>query len=146
MYAIMEQSMRGTPEERFWAKVEKTETCWLWTGAKIYDGYGVFKWNGKLTTAHRYAYTLLVESIPSGLQIDHLCRVRACVNPKHLEAVTQRENLLRGNTMAAINLAKTACVQGHPFDQENTYVYKNSRVCRACVHNRQAAKKQAVSV
>lgn len=87
--------------ERFWAKVNKTETCWLWTGAKIGKGYGMF-WIGPtlrsehFSVAHRYAYQLLVGPIPHKKQLDHLCRVKLCVNPKHLEPVTNRENCMRG--------------------------------------------------
>lgn len=84
-------------EARFWAKVDKTETCWLWTAAiRRRSGYGVFSHQARTMLAHRFAYELLVGPIPDGLVIDHLCRVRHCVNPDHLEPVTQRENLRRG--------------------------------------------------
>ena len=85
----------ATPEGRFWAKVDRSGSCWLWLAATSH-GYGTFQSNGKLVRAHRYAYELLVGPIPGGLVIDHLCRTTACVNPEHLEPVTQRENLLRG--------------------------------------------------
>ena len=79
---------------RFWAKVDKTETCWLWTGGQS-AGYGRFGFKGRPNLgAHRFAYELLVGPIPPGLDLDHLCRVRNCVNPDHLEPVTRRENLL----------------------------------------------------
>lgn len=81
--------------ERFWAKVHKTDSCWLWT-ASLTFGYGSF-WDGKgQVRAHRFAYELLVDPIPEGLQLDHLCRIRHCVNPDHLEAVTNAENVQRG--------------------------------------------------
>lgn len=81
-------------EERFWSLVTKTETCWLF-GRLTPIGYGYFRADLKPTMAHRYSYELLVGPIPDGLTIDHLCRNRACVNPDHMEPVTQRENLRR---------------------------------------------------
>lgn len=82
--------------ERLWAKVVKTEDCWLWTGSRTTKGYGHLLVDGRFTQAHRLAYELEVGPIASGLVIDHLCRVRHCVNPAHLEPVTNRENLRRG--------------------------------------------------
>lgn len=126
-----------TETERFWASVTKTETCWLWTGAKN-KGHGQFTVSRtdvrspKKLMAHRYAYELLVGPIPDGLELDHLCRVRHCVNPAHLEPVTRRENLLRGETHAARNAAKTHCKRGHEFTPENTYYPKGGRGCRTC--------------
>ena len=83
------------PQQRFWAKVNKTPDCWLWTGGKTGHGYGVFSLHGRDVRAHRAAYEFLVGAIPSGLVIDHLCRVPACVNPEHLQPVTQQINCLR---------------------------------------------------
>ena len=126
----------------FMSNVEiSDDDCWLWTGP--IDRYGY----GKLTVhrdgnrhhliAHRVAYQESVEPIPPGLVIDHLCRVRACVNPDHLEPVTNRVNLLRGKTHAALNAAKTHCGEGHEFTPENTYVDRSgSRECRACRRRR----------
>jgi hypothetical protein len=83
--------------------------------------------------AHRYAYELLVGPIASGLVLDHLCRNPGCVNPKHLEPVTDRENTRRGISSAAENAKKTHCYRGHPFDERNTYVnLKGKRACREC--------------
>ena len=81
-------------EERFWSKVNKTDTCWIWTAAKNQDGHGRFR-HGRLVLAHRFAYELLVGPIPKGLDLDHLCQNPACVNPAHLEPVTRKENTRR---------------------------------------------------
>lgn len=95
-----ELSARPSREDRFWAKVQKTETCWLWTAAKNGPGYGQFGLGTRedgLVFAHRFAYELVVGPIPEGLVIDHLCRTPACVRPDHLEPVTMRENMRRGD-------------------------------------------------
>lgn len=86
---------RNNPERRFWESVEKTEGCWLWRGAVSGTGYGRIKDDKQLFAVHRFAYELLVGDIPVGLEIDHLCRVRNCVNPDHLEAVTRQVNVQR---------------------------------------------------
>ena len=85
-----------TDAERFWAMVQKTSTCWLWTGSLKVEGYGHFRADGGMWRAHRWAYENGVGPIPAGLTLDHLCRVRACVRPSHLEPVTQGENNRRG--------------------------------------------------
>ena len=87
---------------------------------------------------HRFVYERLVGKIPEGLQIDHLCRVRHCANPAHMEAVTQRENILRGMSPAAENARKTHCPQGHPYEGENLFTYNQGRFrrCRACDRER----------
>lgn len=123
---------------RFWKKVNKTETCWLWTGG-ICQGYGVYTENKKLKKAHRVMYEKAVAEIGEGLVIDHLCRVKHCVRPDHLEAVTDRMNILRGKGLAAGNCIKTSCKRGHVFSPENTYVKKvgktTERCCRICMRN-----------
>jgi hypothetical protein len=121
-------------EQRFWAKVDKTGDCWIWMGSLTDAGYGTFTVSrSKRGLAHRFAYELLVGPIPSGLELDHLCRRPACVSPAHLEPVTHRENLLRGRTIVAWNAVKTECIRGHPFDAANTYIEpKGKRRCRTC--------------
>lgn len=101
---------------RFWTKVEFGE-CWRWTGRPSNNGgYAYFSLNGTLFVAHRVAYTSLVGMIPKGLQLDHLCRNRICVNPTHLEPVTHRENIMRGFGWGAENARKDVCPRGHPYN------------------------------
>ncbi len=121
-------------EDRFWSKVRKVEgSCWIWLGAKTGEGYGVLSIKGKLVRVHRYSYSTFRGPIPSGLTIDHLCRNRLCVNPSHLEPVTNWENILRGTSWAAKNIDKTHCIRGHLFDSSNTALRPNGhRTCRAC--------------
>lgn len=123
------------PSTRFWPKVRKTETCWLWTAAVDRRGYGRFQLQGRTVGAHRFAYELLVGPITAGLQIDHLCRVTSCVNPAHMEPVTADENRRRE---AEAN-RKSHCPRGHEFTPENTYVSPTNggRNCRTCDRLRQ---------
>ena len=124
--------------QNFWSKVEKADTwdtCWIWTAGKDRAGYGVYNGAGLGTrAAHRIAYMLLVGAIPAGLELDHLCRVRACVNPAHLEPVTPRVNQLRGEGFAGQRARQTHCIHGHRFTPENTYITpgRGTRQCRAC--------------
>lgn len=124
-----------TTEERFWANVDKTniDGCWLWLRSNNGKGYGQFVIDGKKHYAHRYAYELIKGVIPKGMTLDHLCRNPYCVNPAHLEPVSNRTNLLRGNTIFALNVAKTHCPHGHPYDLLNTYLYRGDRYCRKCL-------------
>lgn len=113
----------------FWSRVDVTTGCWLWAGGKNNKGYGRYG----PAFAHRIAYELLVGPIPEGLELDHLCRTPLCVRPDHLEPVTHRENLLRGDTFAARNAAKTQCDRGHPYTADSIYVSKNGkRQCQIC--------------
>jgi len=106
--------------------------CWIWTGAVSSAGYGVVQWDGRVRLAHRVIYELVNGELRDGLTVDHLCRNRACVNPSHLEAVTQRENVLRGESPAAENAIKSHCIRGHEFSESNTYHVQGSRRCREC--------------
>jgi hypothetical protein len=132
----------GLPTSRFWAKVEKTDTCWLWTGATQTNGYGRVAWDGKVPLAHRVSYELENGPVPDGLHLDHLCRVRNCVRPDHLEPVPQRTNTLRGTGLTAVNARKTHCVRGHEFTPENTGSRPDrpQRICRACKRLQNAAR------
>lgn len=122
----------GDDLNRFLRFVNKTSACWLWTGGTA-KGYGHFKFRTKTVKAHRFSYEVHVGPIPEGLQIDHLCRTPLCVNPLHLEPVTAKENTLRGNTIQARNKAKTHCMRGHLFSEDNIYRTKdNGRCCKKC--------------
>ena len=116
--------------------------CWIWEGGQKGPAdhpYGAVKYKRRSWLAHRLAYEMLVGPIPDGMPLDHLCRVRLCFNPKHLEPVTTRTNLLRGLTLPAENASKTHCKHGHPLSGDNLYVYTrdgiSARACKTCRQN-----------
>jgi hypothetical protein len=107
--------------------------CWLWKGSlRGSSEYGVVSSGGVRAAAHRVMYELYFGHIPDGLALDHLCRVRCCVNPHHLEPVTFRTNTLRGHGIPAINAAKTHCMRGHPLSGENLFKSVGRRSCKTC--------------
>lgn len=130
--------------DRFWDKVKRNSgtygksndyptECWVWIAAKTSDGYGRFRLGNTHVMAHRFAYETEVGTILPGQTMDHLCRNRACVRPEHLEPVSMRENLLRGDTFQAKNAAKTHCKYGHEFSAKNTAYNKvGGRICILC--------------
>lgn len=137
-----------TVGERFWAKVAEGPgqyaelPCWEWTASLTLAGYAQF-WTGtRQQMGHRFAYEEMIGAIPPGLELDHLCRVRSCVNPYHLEPVTRQVNLSRG-----LGCARTACPQGHAYDTKNTWVgqgrFAGMRLCRTCDRDGHAARRAA---
>jgi len=131
-------------ERRFMRRISKEANgCWVWNGCKMRNGYGQLGVGGKHYAAHRFAYENLVGPIPEGLDLDHLCRNRACANPSHLQPVTRSENLKRGVGFGRWNTLKTHCPHGHEYSQDNTHVSKtNRRLCRACARVRAAKIRQ----
>lgn len=120
---------------RFWSKVVVSAGgCWMWTASQRRGGYGRFRAGPSTRVAHRVSYEALVEHVSDGMQLDHLCRVRLCCNPSHLEPVTPRENTMRGETSARANAGKTHCPRGHKYDEANTYRERKRHVrqCKAC--------------
>ena len=120
---------------RFESQTIRTDGCWHWTGS-LRNGYGRMKAFGRFHEAHRLSYGHFVGPIPVGLELDHLCRNRSCVNPAHLEPVTRRVNVLRGESPAADNANKTHCHKGHPLSGDNLRVRpaggRMVRSCRTC--------------
>lgn len=129
-----------TEKQRFQNNIEKVEIlpsgCWLWHASIMTNGYGRLHNGVKGVLAHRYFYEQIMGPIPEGLSLDHLCRVRNCVNPFHLEPVTCGENLRRGETFIHRQIEKTHCPKGHPYAGENLKTYKSHRECRTCVNER----------
>lgn len=123
--------------ERFTEKITVLDNgCWYWKAAVNTKDYGQF-YNGKhQLNAHRWSYEYYKGAIPEGAVIDHLCRNRRCVNPDHLEAVTNKENILRGEWKAGQNSRKTHCKEGHPLEGENLIMRtsRHGRGCKTCMY------------
>jgi hypothetical protein len=140
-------------EERLWNKIspEPNSGCWLWTGHTNIHGYGV-SWTGSRTTlAHRVTYNFFVGPVPDGHDLDHLCRVRCCVNPAHLEPVTRRVNWLRSNGPQLCRERyekQTHCKHGHAKTPDNVFIINDGsgykrRKCKTCILERAKAKRRA---
>ena len=140
---------------RFWGNVNQHDVansdplqCWPWKKPRKH-GYGRIFYRGKELQAHRVSYELINGVIPDGCEIDHLCRNPSCIKPSHMEAVPSKENTRRGIGPTAINAAKTACPQGHPYTLENTYLPpRGGRYCRICKREKMRvlqAKKRATA-
>lgn len=131
-------------EARFWAKVNKTADCWLWTAATDPYGYGRFTgMGGTLRCAHRVSFELSGQSIPNGMVIDHVCRNRSCVNPLHLRAVDRLTNVHENsNAPGHLNSLKTHCPQGHAYDAGNLVTAQGRRRCRECLNASQRRRRQ----
>lgn len=145
-----------SPEERFWSHVDKNGPvpshapelgrCWVWTASRQKAGHGRWRTSHSAPSisAARFSWELANGPIPDGLEPDHLCRFTPCVRPDHLEPVTHRENMLRGQTIVALNASKTQCVHGHPFNEQNTRINtRGDRACKACDMVRSAKYRKA---
>lgn len=138
---------KSSAQARFWKHVNRNGPtpahrpelgqCWVWT-ASLVDGYGQFHAEGKRYQAHRWIYERQHGPIPAGLEPDHLCRNRACVNDSHLDLVTHLENMHRGTSPSARHFRQTHCIRGHAFTPENTYIPpgESERVCLTCQRER----------
>lgn len=124
---------KDAPTRFFSHVVIKHNGCWQWTGAKNPKGYGTFRADGRNVAAHRYSYELFCGPFPRGLVSGHLCRNHGCVNPSHIEPVTNRENILRGVGVTAIKARQTHCAHGHLLSGGNLIRRRNGqRGCREC--------------
>ena len=150
--------MKGTVMERFLAKINKTDTCWLWKGSKSSKGYGSININNAFMSAHRLSFMLFKGEIKNGLWVLHKCDTPACVNPEHLFLGNAKDNAIdmtnknRGNVIFKNNHNKTHCKNGHEFTEENIYYYGSKtrphRGCKICVKSRsvEAFKKRKMFV
>jgi hypothetical protein len=128
--------------EKFLDKVIKTNDCWGWKNKPNGRGYSTLSYNYRNVLAHRFSYEQKYGKLEKGMVLDHLCRNRWCVNPDHLQVVSNKENILRGESPSAHNARKTHCPSGHEYNDENTLKYElklykgHSRVCRECARLR----------
>lgn len=130
--------------EQILRRIEVTDSgCWEWPGARLPSGYGSVRFDGRARVVHRVIWEHVNGPIPEGLQIDHLCRNRACCNPDHLEAVSQRTNLLRGMGFSGLNSRKNQCPRGHPYDLIES---DGSRECSECKHDRRRRHYESSSI
>jgi hypothetical protein len=133
---------------RFWSNVSgmgRVDTCWLWSGRVDGFGYGHFKNQKRSLKAHRVAWTLKRGPIPAGMTLDHLCRNPRCVNPMHLEIVTNKENILRGTSPTAVNALKTHCKRGHELTPENIWTSRGKRACKQCLWDKRHPRRATES-
>ena len=117
------------------SNIKIKNNCWVWTNHKPRpDGYVKIVYKKKQVLIHRLSYEVFKDELTKGLEIDHLCRNKLCINPDHLEEVTHKENVLRGISPMAINAKKTICNRGHKFTEQNTYIEPKTgkRHCRIC--------------
>jgi hypothetical protein len=134
-------------KEKLLSKLALSNGCWVFTDSLDKDGYGRMRCGDKKVRTHRLSYEIFIGSIPEGMVIDHLCRNRSCANPDHLEAVTTKENILRGET-GHILKNKTHCPQGHEYNKVNTRVkptgHRSCKECDKISHGKRYMAKKAV--
>ncbi|MFF8283387.1 HNH endonuclease signature motif containing protein [Streptomyces albus] len=135
-------------QQRFFAKVDKGteyDDCYIWQGARDEYGYGKFRLpSGQVKGTHIVSWELANQRpVPPGWHVDHRCRIRACCNPDHLEAVPATENVARGESFSARNARKTHCPRGHEYTEENTRWHSGRRECIICVRARDKARRRA---
>ena len=118
--------------DRFILHIKSVDGCWQWDMPNKSNGYGEFLVHYKRISAHRFSYEYFVGEIPDGLQIDHICRNRGCVNPNHLRVTSIAENVLSGVGITAINKRKTHCIRWHALKDGNVYLWRGKRNCRIC--------------
>lgn len=131
----LDQKKIESKVNRFFEKlyIEQNTGCWIWTAQKNKFGYSLFRGFKSISqSGHIFSYKFFKGGIPEGLELDHLCKNRSCVNPNHLEPVTHFINLERANHWSIKNKNKTHCIRGHEFNQENTYLLNGLRRCRVC--------------